>query len=113
MRAYTTASQLRVDGSDALNHHRIAACLICRFILSLRSVYQKKASIQHADGMSSIDFALRSIQGTLTARAVGNMGAPLHVGGLRSDEVEETEQFTSDPFNFGLVQQNEEHVEPS
>ena len=58
--------------------------------------------------MSSVNFAIQTIQEAATANVVGNMGAPLRTGEL-DEPSEDTEiQFSKDPFTFGLIPAVEE-----
>ena len=54
--------------------------------------------------MSTIDFAVQSVQAGIAASVVGNLGAP-----LRTDDGEDEEElhFSSDPFSFGLEPNSE------
>ena len=86
-----------------IRHTSVSSCLICRFILDLRSVYQQNTSNQRTDAISSINFAVQTAQGAVTASVVGNMGASLRTGEFDKPgaDPEET-RFSKDPFNFGL-----------
>ena len=69
-------------------------------------MYQQNTTSQRTshDTVSSIGFAIETVQGAVTTSVVGNMGAP-----LRTDEFPETGEdeegvhFSKDPYNFGLI----------
>lgn len=54
--------------------------------------------------MSSINFAIQTVQEAVTASVVSNMGAPLKTGNAEDAESGDQDDihFSSDPFSFGL-----------
>ena len=97
----------KADNATVL--HSIAVILTCRFILDLRSVYQKNATSPSPswDGshtISSVGFAIQSVQVAVTASVVGNMGALLHTGEVfePGSADEDEDHFSDDPFNHDL-----------
>ena len=59
--------------------------------------------------MSSIKFAIQSVQEAATAGIVGNMGAPLRTGEFDEPGADpEDIQFSKNPFTFGLIPEAED-----
>ena len=92
--------------------HSISACLICRFILNLRTVYFPGNVSQQTHVMSTIHFVstppgaqaqVASI--TDVNGVVGNIGAPLRTD--EDDRLTEELYISDDPFSFGLVPDTE------
>ena len=59
--------------------------------------------------MSSINFAIQSVQGAVTSSVVGNTGAPLRTGEFDEPGADPEEvKFSKDPFNFDLFSENKD-----
>lgn len=83
----------------------ISSCLICRFILNLRSVHFSEGSASTVLA-STVKFASPSTRGKVTTSLVGNIGAPLAIHddcGYSEDVI----YLSDDPFSFELSADSE------
>ena len=67
-------------------------------------MYQQSTSVPRANAISSIDFAIQSVQEVITTSIVGNMGAPLRTGEFAEpgECALEKLRFSKDPFSVDL-----------